>query len=89
MCCTGVIRMRELLCSRDRMRVLFVLCERCYWTASLIEPKRPVFSKCPACYGPRMAFIPITQDESYSYEVSEKGGLELRFSTRPRGSHAA
>lgn len=79
--------MQEFICKDRVPQVLFALCERCFWTASLIGPVKSDPYLCPAC-SVELALIPITQSESYRYEVSEKRGLEMSFSTR-HGPHAA
>lgn len=57
----------------------FTICECCFWTASVINKRKNCLVLCPSCTSKRLEFIPLTSNESYTYSVSEKSGLELHF----------
>lgn len=71
--------------AEEEHKLVFALCESCYWSASMLEiAESSCFHSCPVCFGKNMAFIPLASDESYMYQLSEKRDLELYFSTRSR-----
>ena len=57
---------------------LFALCEKCYWTATIL--KKVETYQCPVCHSDEVALIPIGNDEWYEYSVEPKQGLQLKFS---------
>jgi hypothetical protein len=59
----------------------FVICEDCFWCASWMSPTRTI-STCSMCFSNRVSVIPIAENESYEYSVTENAGLDIRFSTR-------
>jgi hypothetical protein len=66
-------------------KLSFVICEECFWCLSMMSSARSI-SKCIVCSSNRIASIPLAQNESYRYTVTEMGGLEIKFSTRRRDS---
>ena len=57
----------------------FVLCEKCFWCASIFETARGNLTKCPGCYGNNIEFIPICANEVYKFDYSTKRGVTLEF----------
>jgi hypothetical protein len=57
----------------------FVLCESCFWSATLLYGRD---ISCPACPG-SVSLIPLAKDEEYRLKLSPSAGLELSFS-RPK-----
>lgn len=76
--------MGQLVLEKKAQGVNFVLCESCFWTASVLDMTRCGFSCCPSCQE-KVAFMPIASNETYRYNLS-KGNQELHFSLRDDGS---
>jgi hypothetical protein len=62
----------------DYQKRLFVLCESCYWTATVFI-KIESF-QCLACQSNDIALIPLNRDEKYEYQFEPKQGLHIKFS---------
>jgi hypothetical protein len=61
----------------------FVLCESCFWSATIFNPKQKnvqINNSCPVCSSSNISLIPLANDEAYELHVRSKGGLEMRFS---------
>lgn len=54
----------------------FVLCDLCFWSATLLYKHK---ASCPSCPNSTVSLIPLAKDEEYSIKVSHSGGLELEF----------
>lgn len=65
--------------SRNR---LFALCEKCYWTATIL--KKVEGYQCPVCHGEEVALIPLGNDERYEYFLEPEQGLQIKFSLLSR-----
>jgi len=61
--------------SRNR---IFALCEKCYWTATIL--KKVESYQCPVCLGEEVALIPLYKDEKYEYSLAPNHGLQVKFS---------
>jgi len=61
---------------------LFALCEKCYWTATIL--KKVENYRCPVCHREKVALIPLCIDEKYEYTLEPKQGLQLKFSALSR-----
>ena len=59
----------------------FVICNSCFWCASLYSNSRTV--KCPVCnrYG-NLESIPISKNESFNFNYHSRTGIVLEFSRR-------
>ena len=57
---------------------LFALCEKCYWTATIL--KKVEICQCPVCLSDEVELIPLGNDERYEYSLEPKQGLDIRFS---------
>jgi cytochrome c5 len=57
---------------------LFALCEKCYWTATIL--KKVEGYQCPVCHSEEVALIPLDNDERYEYSLEPKQGLQIKFS---------
>ncbi len=57
---------------RDDRKYYFLICDICFWCASLIEPDLSNLSNgqgaflCPVCKGSRTQAIPLASDEVYT-----------------------
>ena len=58
----------------------FILCESCFWSASIIKLMAPKVS-CPLCANDNVYMIPLAINESYSLNLSPKTGLDISFHT--------
>lgn len=58
--------------------VHFLFCDRCYWSASLLTVTFEL--KCMSCGSKLSCALPISSNETFSYEVTSKRGLALFFS---------
>ena len=72
----------EQLQIRNNSSIQFGVCTSCYWCASIFRPE--VFSVCPTCKGESLDFMPISRDESYTFEYDEKRGVVLDFTPPKR-----
>jgi hypothetical protein len=61
--------------SRNR---IFALCEKCYWTATILKEVKSC--QCPVCLTDQVALIPISKDEKYEYSLEPIQGLQIKFS---------
>ena len=66
---------------------IFLLCDHCFWTVtclgkSHIEQILGANGICPACKYERLSSLPITANESFTYENSRSRGLEIVFGPR-------
>ena len=61
---------------------LFALCEKCYWTATIL--KKVEICQCPVCLSDEVALIPLGNDERYEYSLEPKQGLQIKFSLLSR-----
>ncbi|HEX9318985.1 MAG TPA: hypothetical protein VF884_08630 [Nitrososphaeraceae archaeon] len=60
--------------------VCFIICNNCFWCASLLNPKR-FYSKCPECRQPNIESMLIVEDENYkSRPISINEAEEMEFS---------
>jgi hypothetical protein len=61
----------------------FVLCESCFWSATILrsgERNMHITSSCPVCSSDNISLIPLTSDDVYELDVGSKCGLEIEFS---------
>jgi hypothetical protein len=61
---------------------LFALCEKCYWTATILKEVETF--QCPVCRSDEVALIPLDNDERYEYSLEPKEGLQIKFSLLSR-----
>ena len=57
---------------------LFVICESCFWVASVIDADKFGIISCPLCNKP-LSSTPLANDESYDYHYDERRGVEVDF----------
>ncbi len=58
--------------------VHFLFCDRCFWSASLLTTAFE--QKCMSCGSELKCALPISPNEMFTYEISDKRGLTLSFS---------
>ncbi|MFZ0514938.1 MAG: hypothetical protein WAM14_25270 [Candidatus Nitrosopolaris sp.] len=62
---------------------VFVLCESCHWCATYLDKARlPLYSECPHCSSDMLSSFPILSTEAFTFDYSEKRGVELEFRRR-------
>ena len=66
----------------DYKNRLFALCEKCYWTATILSEVETC--GCPVCNSDEIALIPLGYDETYEYSLDPEQGLEIKFSIMRR-----
>ena len=79
--------------SRSLSPPIFVLCERCHWSATYFDKtKVPKDNNCPECNdnndndNTELTSFPILSNESFTFHYSDKTGVELEFKPRRKGS---
>ena len=68
---------------------IFVLCDTCYWCATYRDKTRmPVDNTCPQCgsKNSELTSFPIISNEAFTFDYSDKRGVELEFRPRPKRS---
>ena len=58
---------------------VFVLCEACHWCATYFDKSRVPSNKCPICGNTSISTFPILPNEEFTFDYSEKRGVELEF----------
>jgi hypothetical protein len=63
---------------------IFVICDACFWATTYLDKSRlPVLdSRCSRCQEVGLSSFPVLANESFTYDHSEKRGVELRFMNR-------
>jgi hypothetical protein len=68
----------------DYKNRLFALCEKCYWTATILSEVETW--GCPVCNSDEIALIPLSNEEKYEYSLTPEQGLQVRFSVRNKSN---
>ena len=66
---------------------VFVLCDTCYWCATYLDKTRiPEENSCPQCdaNNNELTSFPIMSNESFTFDYSDKRGVELEFRHRQK-----
>lgn len=61
---------------------VFVLCESCHWCATFLDKTRLPSNECPHCSSDMLSSFPILPTEAFTFDYSEKRGVELQFRRR-------
>jgi hypothetical protein len=63
---------------------IFVLCDACFWATTYLDKSRlPILdSRCSRCQEIGLSSFPVLANESFTYDYSEKRGVELQFMNR-------
>jgi hypothetical protein len=63
---------------------IFVLCETCYWAATFINKSKLniIENGCIMCNESLVSSFPILDNESFTFDYSERRGVELNFGVR-------
>ncbi len=63
-------------------RYYFMICDICFWCASVIEPNLSRYRDpflCPVCQESKVEAIPLASDEVYELKYNESGRLRWDF----------
>ena len=72
----------QVITASEQKQRLFVICDDCFWVASAIDADKFDATSCPLC-SEHISSIPLADSESYTYNYSERSGVEVDFhSTR-------
>jgi hypothetical protein len=74
--------MKNLIVDNSTSSIHFVLCESCFWSATILKMRED--SVCPACADSNVSFIPLSINESSRLSMSAKSWLEASFSSAKR-----
>jgi hypothetical protein len=59
--------------------VYFLLCESCFWSASIFGSKTKLITHCPLCNTQTIESMLISGDDVYRFEYNLKQGVVLEF----------
>jgi hypothetical protein len=76
--------MKNLILDNSTSSIHFVLCESCFWSATILNMGED--SVCPACADSNVSFIPLSINESSRLSMSAKSWLEASLSSAKKGS---
>jgi len=63
---------------------IFILCETCHWCATYFDKSRLPTEKCPICLNEEMSSFHILPNESFTFNYSDKRGVDLEFRSRKK-----
>jgi hypothetical protein len=68
----------------SRQQSIFLLCDMCHWCATYLDKTRlSTDNKCQKCSNIEMlSSFPVLPNESFTFDYSEKRGVELEFKPR-------
>jgi hypothetical protein len=70
--------------NRRTKEAIFVLCDNCYWAATFIDKSRldVIENGCILCEESLVSSFPILDNESFTFNITERRGVELNFGAR-------
>ena len=70
--------------NRKATEAIFVLCDNCHWAATFIDKSRLnlIENGCVMCEESLVSSFPILDNESFTFEITERRGVELNFGAR-------
>jgi hypothetical protein len=70
--------------SRRAKEAVFVLCDNCYWAATFIDKLKLniIEDGCILCNESLVSSFPILDNESFTFDYTERRGVELNFGVR-------
>lgn len=70
--------------NRRAKEAIFVLCDNCFWAATFIDKSRlDIIEKgCIVCDESLVSSFPILDNESFTFDLTERRGVELKFGAR-------
>jgi hypothetical protein len=76
--------MKNLILDNSTSSIHFVLCESCFWSATILKMRED--SVCSTCADSNLSFIPLSINESSRLSMSAKSWIESSFSSSKRES---
>lgn len=75
---------------RRAREAIFVLCDNCYWAATFINKSRldVIENGCLLCDESLVSSFPILDNESFTFDCTERRGVELNFGVRKSKSNS-
>ncbi len=63
---------------------IFFLCEDCLWSMTVLDKSHldEIIGRdntCPRCWQDDISSFPLVLNESFTYEYSEKRGIDIKF----------
>jgi hypothetical protein len=74
---------KNLILDNSTSSVHFVLCESCFWSATILKMGEDFV--CSICANSNVSFIPLSLNESSRLGMSAKSWLEASFSAAKKG----
>ncbi|MGA7369931.1 MAG: hypothetical protein WBX01_12440 [Nitrososphaeraceae archaeon] len=70
--------------NRKATEAIFVLCDNCHWAATFIDKSRLnlIENGCVMCEESLVSSFPILDNESFTFDITERRGVELNFGAR-------
>jgi hypothetical protein len=75
--------------NRRTREAIFVLCDNCHWSVTFIDKSRLNFIEngCIVCEESLVSSFPILDNESFTIDISERRGVELKFGIRRKQNY--
>lgn len=72
--------------NRRAKEAIFVLCDNCFWAATFIDKARldVIENGCIVCNESLVSSFPILDNESFTFDLNERRGVELKFGVRKK-----
>lgn len=72
--------------NRKANEAIFVLCDNCHWAATFIDKSRLAVLEngCIGCEESLISSFPILDNESFTFDITERRGIELKFGVRSK-----
>lgn len=72
--------------TRKAKEAIFVLCDNCHWALTFIDKSRldTIEDGCNICEESLVSSFPILDNESFTFDITERRGVELNFGVRGR-----
>ena len=70
--------------NRRAKEAIFVLCDNCHWAATFIDKSRldVIEHGCILCEESLISSFPILDNESFTFDITERRGVEMNFGAR-------
>ena len=60
----------------------FLMCKSCFWCASFLNSTDRYPNSCPECMNSELESMPISFDETYTFDYEPLQGVSLEFSNK-------
>jgi hypothetical protein len=68
----------QVINGSGQVQRLFVICDDCFWVASVTDANKFDTTSCPLC-NKRLSSTSLADNESYNYNYNEHRGVEVNF----------